>query len=33
MFENLKRKEGQTCWEASEAALFVMVALAKNILP
>ncbi|KAK7108377.1 transportin-3-like isoform X2 [Littorina saxatilis] len=33
MFENLKDQSAASTWETSEAALFVMTAIAKNILP
>ena len=33
MFENLKCQNTSTRWEITEASLFIMTAVAKNILP
>ncbi|XP_069128619.1 transportin-3-like [Argopecten irradians] len=33
MFENLKSQTSSTSWEVTEASLFVMTAVAKNLLP
>ena len=33
MFENLKNQSVDASWDTSEAALFIMCAVAKNILP
>ena len=33
MFEDLKNQSSNSSWESSEAALFIMTAVAKNIMP
>ncbi|KAL4233679.1 Transportin-3 [Mactra antiquata] len=33
MFHNLKNQSSETTWDVSEASLFIMAAVAKNILP
>lgn len=33
MFENIKTQTENTSWEVIEASLFVMTAVAKNLLP
>ncbi|WAR09032.1 TNPO3-like protein [Mya arenaria] len=33
MFQNLKNQTSETTWDVSEASLFIMQAVAKNILP
>jgi hypothetical protein len=33
MYENLKQQTENTSWDVTEATLFIMTAVAKNILP